>query len=203
MGVMLVLREETRTAHARLEAQVEARYGLMAPAPDRERYLSLLEEFWGFYEPLEQRILAARAWPVCGFDYRTRRKAHLLLQDLDFLGGGRSAHRRLPSADGLPDVSSLPRLVGALYVVEGSMLGGQVISRRLAETLGLGATTGAAFFHGYGSRTGERWREFGTFAEQAVPDPPAVREATETAREAFACFGRWLTTVDRLSPVTV
>ena len=49
---------------------------------------------------------------------------------------------------------------GVLYVVEGATLGGQVLSRHLEETLGLGSANGARFFHGYGSRTGAMWQAF-------------------------------------------
>jgi heme oxygenase len=45
----------------------------------------------------------------------------------------------------LPVINSLGRLVGALYVLEGSTLGGQLISRQLNQHLGLTLNTGARF----------------------------------------------------------
>jgi heme oxygenase len=50
--------------------------------------------------------------------------------------------------------------LGMMYVVEGSTLGGQFIATRTEQVLGLKPGQGDAFFRGYGTQTGERWREF-------------------------------------------
>jgi heme oxygenase len=49
---------------------------------------------------------------------------------------------------------------GCLYVLEGSALGGRVISKRVKQTLGLGPATGGAYFHGLGRQTASHWSEF-------------------------------------------
>jgi heme oxygenase (biliverdin-IX-beta and delta-forming) len=42
--------------------------------------------------------------------------------------------------------------IGCLYVLEGSALGGRVISKRVKQTLGLGPATGGAYFHDLAGR---------------------------------------------------
>ena len=54
---------------------------------------------------------------------------------------------------------------GCLYVLEGSALGGRVISKRVKQTLGLGPATGGAYFHGLGRQTARHWSDFLTRAE--------------------------------------
>jgi heme oxygenase len=49
---------------------------------------------------------------------------------------------------------------GCLYVLEGSALGGRVISKRIKQTLGLGPANGGAYFHGLGRQTASHWSNF-------------------------------------------
>lgn len=90
------------------------------------------------------------------------------------------APRRFASEDveGLA-LASRGEALGALYVLEGSSLGGRMILRAVAAR---GAETGdLAFLDPYGARTGERWREF----LQDLEDAPAA----EAERGALAAFG--------------
>jgi heme oxygenase (biliverdin-IX-beta and delta-forming) len=57
---------------------------------------------------------------------------------------------------------------GCLYVLEGSALGGQIISKRVKQTLGVGSATGGAYFLGLGRQTASHWSDFLT-ALNAIP----------------------------------
>jgi heme oxygenase (biliverdin-IX-beta and delta-forming) len=48
--------------------------------------------------------------------------------------------------------------LGCVYVLEGSTLGGRVISGQVQARLGAGVTR--LFLDGYGQRTGESWQTF-------------------------------------------
>jgi heme oxygenase len=91
------------------------------------------------------------------------------------------------------------QLFGCLYVLEGATLGGQIITRHLHASLGLTPETGAAFFAGYGARTGSRWKEFGThlsaFALQSGSGDAIVASANST----FETLDLWLYP-DRITP---
>jgi heme oxygenase (biliverdin-IX-beta and delta-forming) len=74
---------------------------------------------------------------------------------------------------------------GCLYVLEGSALGGQVISKRVKRTLGLGPGTGGAYFHGLGRQTASHWFDFLT-ALNTIPAKSAMGADAETG--AIATF---------------
>jgi len=96
----------------------------------------------------------------------------------------------LPRATELPDVHDLGRALGALYVLEGSTLGGQVLAREVARGAA-GAPT--SFLNGAGGDTGARWTSFGRFAEaQAAREPRVTPRAVAAAGETFAAIAVWL-----------
>jgi heme oxygenase len=77
---------------------------------------------------------------------------------------------------------------GCLYVLEGSALGGRVISKRLKQTLGLGPGTGGAYFHGLGRQTASHWSDFLT-ALNVIPANSAMGADAEAGAVAtFLAF---------------
>ena len=122
---------------------------------------------------------------------RERERAALLERDLQTLG------RDLPAAPPFP-ASAVPGLsggdaasfLGALYVVEGSRLGGQYIARHVEPLLRLSAEEGTAYFRGHGERTGPLWR---AVLEQirAVPERDGER-VIAAARGMFGVFAKAL-----------
>jgi heme oxygenase len=80
-----------------------------------------------------------------------------------------------------PAITSLSQLVGYLYVKQGSTLGGRVISKHLAKTLGLEEGKTNHFFAGYGDETGPQWKAFLAQLEQpGVNADEAVAQAVLT-----------------------
>ena len=75
--------------------------------------------------------------------------------------------------------------VGCLYVLEGSALGGRVISKRVKQTLGLGPGTGGGYFHGLGRQTASHWSDFLT-ALNTIPANSAMGADAEAG--AIATF---------------
>jgi heme oxygenase len=79
---------------------------------------------------------------------------------------------------------------GCLYVLEGSALGGRVISKRVKQTLGLGQATGGAYFHGLGRQTASHWSGFLTTLN-AIPANSAMgADAEAGAIATFLAFRR-------------
>jgi heme oxygenase len=72
-----------------------------------------------------------------------------------------------PDMPEFPTLADSGALIGTLYVIEGATLGGKVISRHLKDSLGLGPTSGAHFFNGYGNTvtTRNNWLTFCDFAD--------------------------------------
>jgi len=112
------LRAATSDAHARVDAAF-SRLDLACPA-DYRRFLAAQA---GALLPLEAALDRAGAEAVLP-DWPARRRSAALLEDLRRLGQ--------PPGRPLPVIGDGPGWVlGALYVLEGSRLGGQVLRRRV------------------------------------------------------------------------
>jgi heme oxygenase len=182
--LLLRLREETRPAHHRLEAELD----LLSDGLTLERYGAVLTRFHWFlraWEPAVARLLADD-----GF-FEPRRKLGLLEQDLESL--------QLQPLEGpchdLPMLGTRAEALGSLYVLEGSTLGGQVIARHARRVLPLPAGQGTAFFESYGPAVGARWvafRQMLAESSTSLTDGSAVT----AARQTFLCLGRVLGGMD-------
>lgn len=176
------LRHSTGPLHDRIEALLQ----LEAPMP-MARYGRILRGFHEFLQLWEQRVRFAlpedlRPW----FD--ERRRASLTLQDLADLSIAQAPDLRQSARDAqaLIRMDSPAAAFGALYVIEGSALGGQVLVPQLKRHLGLRPDYGARYFHGFGERTGAMWREFRQVAQQRVgSDETAVADALRGAAQTF------------------
>lgn len=179
-GILARLRAETRAEHDAIEAALD----LIGPGLTLAAYCLRLEQFHGFYRPVEERLLAAGGWAGRGLDLEARQKTPLLVADLAALGVDAL---ELPVCRDLPPLSDPAACFGCLYVLEGASLGGQVITRHVRSALGITPGAGGLFFHGYGERTGEMWRSFrgalAAFAGSSGADDRIVASAIATFRK--------------------
>jgi heme oxygenase len=172
------LREETRAEHDRIEDELD----WQARASDRRSYGEWLARLHAFYAAWEPALADAIADPAF-FD--ARRKLPLLTRDLAGLAGARKP--LAPSAPPYPFETDVQAL-GALYVLEGSTLGGQLIAAHVRTTLGL-----EPGFHGsYGRNTARQWRDFRAFLDRKIP-PADLPQAVAAANTTFAALRRHLT----------
>lgn len=166
---------------------------LLDPALTREGYRATLAAFYAFYAPLEERIARLPGWRAVDFDLAVRRKAPLIARDLAALGAPARELEQVAPGDELPRVDTLPRALGALYVLEGATLGGQIIRRHLAATLGLGPATGAAFLTSYGDQVGPMWKAFRRFVTEYEGREGCGEVIVEAACDTFDALTRWIT----------
>ena len=180
---LIRLREQTAGEHAQTEDTVP----LMSPALTREQYRSALGRFYGVVSAWD-RWVDANAPPDLLPLLTGRRRATLLLHDLQSMGSPSPEESRSGNRMETPAVAGAPRSIflGRMYVMEGSTLGGQYLAKHAEETLGLEGGQGTAYFRGYGEATGERWREF----RAVLQDLPEAEAETviASAREMFAIF---------------
>jgi heme oxygenase (biliverdin-IX-beta and delta-forming) len=85
---------------------------------------------------------------------------------------------------------------GCLYVLEGSALGGRVISKRVKQTLGLGPATGGAYFHGLGRQTASHWSEFLTTLNTIPANSAMGADAEAGAIATFLAFRKAISQFD-------
>jgi heme oxygenase len=184
--VRLRLREATRDSHDQVEGELRLLDGSLTP----QRYREVLERFHGYYAVLEP---ALDAWHEREglLDWPARRKLHLLAADLGELGAPDPAD--LPMCPEVLAIASSAEALGALYVIEGSTLGGAVIARRL-RAQGF-APSALGFFSCYGSDVGGRWRTWSEVTTAWVGGDRARSDAVvAAARTVFSQLGGWLTT---------
>lgn len=87
-----------------------------------------------------------------------------------------------------PVYTSIADLVGGLYVVEGSMLGGRFIVKLLQKNPALSSLTSFRFYSGYGQMTGQRWKTFQGLATTLLSTQQEFEKAIEKAKATFVFF---------------
>ena len=188
MMILAKLREQTAEQHHRLEAKLDILTRLSSP----EGYKSLLERFYGFYLPLEIHLGSVMCPPGSLLNFTARRKTPLLEKDLLFLDLSERDLAELPQCQKLPTVESEAQAFGCLYVLEGATLGGQIISKYVADKLGYERERGATFFKSYGAEVRAMWCDFmqalGEYATAHDTDDEVVAAAVDT----FDKFDQWL-----------
>ncbi|GAB3839544.1 biliverdin-producing heme oxygenase [Hymenobacter jeollabukensis] len=171
------LRRETHPYHEALE-QNEFNQALTAGTLTSAATERFLGKLYGFLVPYEAALRQHDFGPEWQLELRQR--AHLIREDL-------------PTADALPLCPVMPRLdtrarlLGALYVLEGSTLGGQVITRQLAQA-GIGMRR---YFSGHAERTGPLWKSFcQLLAAEATDDNEA--DIVAAAIQTFQLLHAWI-----------
>ncbi len=183
--VLVRLRAETRSEHDAIEDTLNLTGEDITLADYRYR----LEQFYGFYRPMENRMRSVDDWLAPWLDAKERRKTSLLKEDLHLLGC--SSPDSLSMCMDLPLLKDPAAYFGCLYVLEGATLGGQVISRHIHKKLGLTAATGGRFFEGYGSRTGFMWQQFRAAIGQFASSKDLQDSAIAAARSTFDRLNQW------------
>ncbi len=187
MTILERLRKETQELHKAIESALP----VMRPGFQLPEYRRLMARFYGFYLPIEKQLCCVPHLEAALPDWRQRRKTEWLLRDLYALGFTGHEIENLPSCAHALALASLPEALGCLYVLEGSTLGGQIISRHLQATLGLGPGNGGAFFCGYGRQVGPMWKAFQAALPLAVPLEEEHR-AINSAKQTFHWMNEWL-----------
>lgn len=184
-SILARLKDETRSEHDAIEQVLD----LMEPGLTHGAYRRRLEQFHGFYRPVEERLQALGDWSKYGIDLAARRKAPLLEADLRVLGA--EAVENFPVCRDLPDLTDVTDGFGCLYVLEGSTLGSQFISRHVQKVLGVTPEIGGRYFHGYGEQTGEMWREFGAALTSFAVARQTQDRVVENAIATFRKLRQW------------
>lgn len=191
--VLVRLKAETRAEHRAVEGALDVMRADFSMAD----YRHLLECYFGFYAPVEARLARALPADQPGLDFEARRKLPLLRADLEALGG--PSPDTLAVCEALPPLRTTAQAMGCLYVLEGAMLGGQIIGRHLRYKLGLTQDAGACYFHGNGARTADVWRSFRdaltSFAAgracAATSATATVDAIVESGNETFRALRIW------------
>lgn len=151
----------------------------------KEDYVRVLNMLYGFYAPLEKRIrrfLTTDVFP----DMDKRSRSEFLLWDI--LESGVPVPRPDYCTE-LPVITSFASALGALYVLEGSTLGGRIIAGMISRLLD--SPDNLTFFNGYGAETGMMWKNFKQFLNRSLSEDQ-WKEISDTATKTFVAFKNWI-----------
>jgi heme oxygenase len=177
------LKENTKQNHQQLEKVLVGKLKAIRSAGE---YASLLKLFYGYFGGLEveiNKVLDAGLLP----DNAERRKTQCLANDLRYLASEVPAKA---TGDDLPALHSHLQALGALYVIEGSTLGGKIISKMMQQQMGLDGQA-LSFFTSYGERTKEMWNTFKQVLDQQAKNAEQEAVVIAAANETFLKFGEW------------
>ncbi|MBN9483782.1 MAG: hypothetical protein BGO70_09270 [Bacteroidetes bacterium 43-93] len=153
------------------------------------KYADLLQCFYGYFHPLESLISAYIDDDIVP-QYSRRRKSNVIEEELQ------SMHENLHAINEdvpLPRIDNIAGALGAMYVLEGSTMGGKIISKILAENLGK-QPSDIRFFNYYGDDTDVLWGQFvqslNMFADELEDAGKGV--VISVARNTFHCFKAWI-----------
>lgn len=179
MSLLTELKSSTQSEHDSIEASLN----LMDPEMTLEKYKSMLSRFYGFYAAVEPELEKFASLPL-------EKRAPVLEKDLGFFNISPSSIEKLP-----PSSFSLEKMedaLGMLYVLEGSSLGAQVLSRHFEEKLKVQKGKGLDFFFGHGRETMPRWLVFKDKLE-ALGSELKRDSIIVSAKKTFSLLESWLT----------
>lgn len=179
-----ILKKDTLSNHQQLEKMLVGRMKAIRTTAD---YIDLLQLFYSYFGGLEKQIdqhLDQDLLP----DYAQRRKSASLVQDIEALGGkpGQTA-----TGAALPVINNPRQAMAALYVIEGSTLGGKFISKMIAQQLHVTDGKGFSFFNSYGADTEAMWNIFKDTLNRQTATAVEQAEVVDAANQTFARFEAW------------
>lgn len=171
------IKEATREAHLELEKKVVQK---LKAIRSNEDYADLLKHFFAYFNHVEKQIAPFISREVLP-DYAQRRNSSYIKNDIEALG----SHTNDLPATTVPEITNTIQALGALYVMEGSIMGGSIIVKMLEKA---GINEGVSFFSGYGEATGQMWGVFTGVMNSHATTPEAEAQAIETANATFSHF---------------
>ena len=182
-----LLKNETKVNHQQLEKSLVKQMRLINT---REEYVKLLQVFYGYFGALEEKINEFILPHHLEEEHQfQRRKTKNIAEDIDVYGG--SIPEKATDKD-LPEITNHLQAFGALYVIEGSTLGGKVIAKMMQRQMEMDAKEGFSFFHGYGDETESRWASFKELLNNQATDIIEKEKVVKAADETFAKFQMWI-----------
>ena len=153
----------------------------------KEDYARLLYQLYGFYHTVEATVHSLVNSSTVP-DIKQRKHVENLKSDLNCLGLT-VENIENPFAK---TIDSISRAMGVLYVIEGSTLGGQIITLMLKKQIPSLNNNELSYFLSYGERTMSMWSSFKSNYEIILTNIDE-NSVIEGAKETFEKLEIWLT----------
>ncbi|MCO5230438.1 MAG: biliverdin-producing heme oxygenase [Chitinophagales bacterium] len=172
------LKEETHTAHQKTESTVVRN---VKSIQNEQDYITLLKSFYAYFNAVEKELSKHIDESVLP-DIKNRRNSTDIKNDIIELGGD---IENLPLAK-VPQINNTLEALSAMYVLEGSIMGGPYIIKMLEKQ---GISRAFSFFSGYGQNSGQMLGAFVQVLERYGHNPETHSKSVEVANETFINFG--------------
>jgi heme oxygenase (biliverdin-IX-beta and delta-forming) len=178
------LKTETRPYHDRIE-EVGFSTQIMSGQLTLEEYKMLVINNYRIHKLVEDTLEQnPQVKNLEGLEFDSRKKTAMLAKDLEQLGLNPADYA---TDDITLDLSDFHTAMGVYYVLEGSTLGGSVISRQLAknELIAAAGVNEFNFYGCYGDMVGPRWKAFQQVLINVATDTAAEDKMVAGASAAF------------------
>jgi heme oxygenase len=164
-----LLRDATAEWHERVDALFSA-----TDLADPHQYRGFLLAQAAAHLPVEQALERADVAALVG-DWPERRRGELIQLDLATLG------EQVPEFEVPPALTGTAVMLGGLYVLEGSRLGGKILARSVGEELPTAYLTAGRPV---------AWRELTALIDRTLTERADIDIAADAACAVFAMFER-------------
>jgi heme oxygenase len=179
------LKETTADAHMALERKMIPHLKNITSIADYTKLLSFLHVY---YAELDDRLTP---YVEAGL-YHSH--SENIRRDLQHLNGHQTfTWTHIPQ---MPEIDSTEKALGVLYVLEGSTLGGQVITTMLLKQLNSPDSTGFSFYNPYGEETMARWQKFKARLNGPFTDKQK-QAIIDGANATFSSLNRWISSYEQ------
>ncbi len=180
------LKSGTREIHESTEEQSDARF-IMDCSITMAQYVAMVTNYYQVYRGLELEIGSVITHVDHGINkYLTNEKSTLLYKDLREMLDSKALAQVVPINF---EVGSYPQAVGMMYVMEGSMLGNSMISKKIGDCDALAAINRFHFFDPNRKMDVMRWKSFKQALDSIVFTESEHEECLDGATYAFKSFG--------------
>jgi len=195
INVMDALRESTKDMHNDAEGH-EFQRSLGSGTLDRPRYTTYLAQLYLMHKHLAEKLGEAasgsKAIASVVQDYHHDHSA--VLADLQYFDVEAGQAKPLAATDKICSrmdqaATSAPlRLLGYLYVLEGSTNGAKFMAKNIIAGMHLPEDRGASYFDRYGDKQRERWTAFKERMNACGFSQSEIDQIVEAGKEMFLAF---------------
>ncbi|WP_344930872.1 biliverdin-producing heme oxygenase [Aquimarina addita] len=185
-SILEILKAGTALSHQEAEKKNLAKK-IIDHTISLEEYKKLLFINWKAYRSIEQylyqnkHILPNELTSLVSYD-----KSNRLQKDLNALGV--LLDHSQENSISCPENSSVDSLIGFLYVIEGSMLGGMLIAKHISQCPSLEHIRNPYFFSGKSKDQMKNWKEFCMYLNNQKYTESNIQKALDAANKAFTFF---------------
>lgn len=196
MKISINARNELKTAtqaiHDVIDSSSIAKH-IVSSSITIDNYITFLKINYGFVRAFEIALSNPEINGQIDTFFEKQDKSFLIIQDLKTLGCPSTILSKLPLMKGLPLIDNPVKKLAALYVIEGSTMGGLFIAKHVEKILGINKEKGGLFLHGqHGPKiAAQRFKSFISMLNSYPWDRQSMDTAKVTAVNCFQAIANW------------